>query len=68
MTKRRRVKQVLSLVDRLRQFAKEAKETAARQPQGKARDEALEKVKATERALQVEGWLASRELRPRRGD
>ena len=64
MTGRRQVKQVLSLADRLRQFAKKAEETAARLPQGKARDEALEKVKATERALQVEGWLASRELRP----
>jgi len=64
MTRRRQVKHVLSLADRLRQFAQEAKETVARLPQGKARDEALEKVKATERALQVEGWLASRELRP----
>jgi hypothetical protein len=36
MTRRRQVKQVLSLADRLRQFAEEAKETAGRLPHGKA--------------------------------
>lgn len=54
MQKRRRLKQTVSLTDRLAQFAKAAGEKASGLPPGRARDELLRKVSQAETALRFE--------------
>jgi hypothetical protein len=64
MGKRKRVRQVKSLVERLRQFADEARAAAERLPEGEERKQLMLKVEATEKAITLEGYLASPELKP----
>lgn len=59
MQKRRRIKQTVSLADRLARFAKEAGEKASNLPPRAVRDELLKKVRQAETALRVECWSAS---------
>jgi len=58
MQKRRRLKQTVSLADRLARFAKEVGEKASSLPPGPARDELLNKVRQAETAIRLEGWTA----------
>jgi hypothetical protein len=62
--RRRRFKQTVALSDRLRRFADEANEKMRALPYGDHRDELVQKVQMVERALELEGYLSSRELRP----
>jgi hypothetical protein len=66
MQKRQRIKQALSLADRLAGFANEAREKASSLPPGTVEDELLKKVRQAETALRVECWSASESapLRP----
>jgi hypothetical protein len=60
---RRRFTQTSSLNERLNQFAAEARADLERLPEGEARDQARIRVNNAERAIMMEGWLTSRELR-----
>ncbi|OMI05977.1 hypothetical protein BSN85_23920 [Bradyrhizobium brasilense] len=68
MQKRRRIKQTVSLADRLARFAKEAGERASSLPPGPAKDELLKKVRQAETALRLEAWTASDEAPSSHGD
>jgi hypothetical protein len=60
MTKKRnRSRPALSLQERLRQFARRARETAAGLPPGHERDHLIEKAVANEAAAAIDRWLAS---------
>jgi hypothetical protein len=61
---RRRFRQTTSLTERLRQFADKAQTAASRLPIGSERKQVMEKVALAERAIELEGWLDSRELQP----
>lgn len=63
-TKRRRIKQTLSLSERLHRFAEQAKDAARRLPQGDAKDQLMRKAEKSQQAAQLEGWLTSPRLRP----
>jgi hypothetical protein len=54
----------MPLVERLHQFADDARAEASRLPAGEERDQLLKKAQASDRAVELEGYLASRELRP----
>ena len=58
------MKQTLSLRERLYRFADGAREAASRLPVGAERECLMRKVDMTHKALELEGWLSSRELRP----
>lgn len=61
---RRRFKQTTSLTERLRQFAEKTRTSASRLPVGSERKQAMAKVSLAEHAIELEGWLASGDLRP----
>lgn len=61
--RRQRFKQTQSLTERLHQFADQARDEASRLPECDARNRLLQKVEVIERALELEGWLSSRELK-----
>jgi hypothetical protein len=61
---RRRFKQTASLLDRLAEFAEEARHEAADLPDGPERDKLLKKVQRAETASEIEGWANSPELEP----
>jgi hypothetical protein len=52
------------LVERLNQFADDARGEASRLPDGEERDQLLKKAKVSDRAVEIEGYLTSRELAP----
>jgi hypothetical protein len=64
MSMRRRVKQVISLQDRLISFANEARHKASLLPPGAERDALLEKARQADAALRLSNWANSRELQP----
>ena len=63
MVKRRRIKQLLTLSERLDQEAKRLRTEAAKSPPGFERDELLRKARQAETALHVNDWLSSPGLR-----
>jgi hypothetical protein len=63
-TRRRRFKQTTPLVERLRQFADDARAEASRLPDGEERDQLLKKAQVRDRAVEIERYLTSRELAP----
>ena len=60
MQHRRRVKQSLSLKDRLASFAKEASGKASRMPPGPERESLLKKARQAETASRVDEWATDR--------
>jgi hypothetical protein len=65
LKRRRRIKQTTSLSERLHQFAEQARDQARRLPECAARGQLIKKIEVTERALELEGYLTSRELQSR---
>lgn len=64
MTKRRRrVKHQMTLKERLEAFADQARHRAAYEQEGEQRDLDLKRVRASEAALSMIDYLASRESR-----
>ena len=59
LLQRRRLKQTEPLGARLANEAKRLREEAESLPPGEAREVALRKARLTERALQMNAWLAS---------
>jgi hypothetical protein len=59
--KRNRRKQTISFDDRLKNAAREARQTAQTMPQGAAREDLLQKARQAESARRINGWLMSRE-------
>jgi hypothetical protein len=57
--RRRRFKQTTSLVERLRQFANDARKQASHLPEGHMRNQLLERAQISERAIEIEGWLST---------
>lgn len=66
MFKRRRVKQVHTLKQRLREAAKHLREAAARLPPGTDRERLLRKARLDETTSHISEWLSSPGLRPPR--
>ena len=64
MIKRRRIKQALSLKDRLAAFAKEARERAVNLPAGMLRDDILRKARQADTAAHLDEWVNSPGLQP----
>ena len=64
MPTRRRIKQVLSLQDRLISFAENARDHASRLPPGDEQDALLEKTRQADGAVRLNNWANSQELRP----
>ena len=64
MIKRRRFKQTVSFQDRLRAFAKEARERAASLPAGLLRDDMLRKARQADTAANLDSWMDSPGLQP----
>lgn len=61
---KRRITQSMSFCLRLKRFAQQNRNEAARLPPGRVRDELLHKAEQAENAIELEGWLSSRELFP----
>jgi hypothetical protein len=61
--RRRRVKQVLSLGQRLQALAEQARLTAANMSPGKERDRLLSKAVEAENIIRLERWLTAPGLR-----
>jgi hypothetical protein len=61
---RRRIKQAKSLKERLASFAQEAREKAARLPQGSEREELLRSATRAETASHLDEWINSPGLQP----
>ncbi|UPK23864.1 hypothetical protein [Bradyrhizobium sp. 195] len=57
--KRRRVKQSLSLSERLHRAADELLEAAQQMPDGDAKDQLIKRARQHEEAARLEGWLSS---------
>jgi hypothetical protein len=64
MSTRRRVKQLLSLHDRLISFAKQARDKASALPPGEQQDTLLEKARQADAAVRLNNWASSRDLQP----
>jgi len=64
MRKRPRIKQTLTLEDRLAREAQRLRAEAAVLPPGAGRDEALDKARQAETAARLSGWLSSPGLQP----
>lgn len=64
MSTRRRVKQVLSLHDRLISFAKQVRDRASMLPPGDEQDALLEKARQADAAVRLNNWASSHELQP----
>lgn len=62
--KRRRIKQSLSLCERLQQEAANLRGQAKRLPLGQKREELVRKVRQLEIATHMDAWLKSPGLRP----
>jgi len=63
MSPRRRIKQVLSLHERLISFAENVRQKASRLPPGEQQDALLEKARQADAAVRLNNWANSRELR-----
>lgn len=61
---RRRVKQHLSLSDRLKIFSDQLKSEAAKLRPGPERDALLKRARVADTASHIDQWSKSRELRP----
>jgi hypothetical protein len=61
---RRRLKQEISLQDRIIAWAKEVRAQAAGLPPGPERDQLLKKVRQAETAMHLDDWANSPELQP----
>lgn len=57
MLRRRRLKQTVSLKDRLLLFAQETRRKAEGFPPGPARDELIKKATQAETASEIDGWI-----------
>lgn len=64
ITRRKRIRQTMPFVERLHQFADDARAEASRLPAGEQREQLLQKVQVSDRAVEMEGYLTSRELTP----
>ena len=64
MNTRRRVKQFLSLQDRLAAWAKQVREQAAKLPPGPKRDALLKKANQADTASRLDQWANSTGLLP----
>lgn len=64
MMKRRRIKQTLSLQDRLAAFAREARERASNLPAGLMRDDMLRRARQADTAAHLDEWINSPGLQP----
>ena len=64
MIKLRRVKQTLSLQDRLAAFARAARERAGNLPPGLMRDDMLRKAQQADTAAHLDEWVNSPGLQP----
>jgi hypothetical protein len=62
--KRRRVKQSITLKDRLASFAEEVREKAAQLKPGPERDELLRKARQADTASHLDEWANSPGLKP----
>jgi hypothetical protein len=61
---RRRVKQTISLKDRLASFAKEVRDKASRLPPGVEREVLLNKARQADNAFNLNDWANSPGLQP----
>lgn len=61
---RQRRKHTLSLTERLQQFGNEARDAARQLPAGTAKDELMKKIRNSDEAVRMCGWLDSKELKP----
>lgn len=64
MSTRRRVKQVLSLHERLVSFARDARDRASLLPPGAEQDALLEKARQADAAVRLNNWANSHDLQP----
>jgi len=65
MVKRRlRIRQSVSLKDRLAAFAKDARKKAFGLPAGSEKDDLLERAERAEKASHIDDWVNSSGLRP----
>jgi hypothetical protein len=64
MLRRRRIKQKLSLKDRLALFARAAREKASLLPPGAEKDELLRKARQSDTMAHLNDWLTSPGLWP----
>lgn len=64
MAIRRRVKQVLSICDRLASFAKDMRDHASRLQPGAKQDALLEKARQADAAVHLDNWANSHDLQP----
>jgi hypothetical protein len=64
MINRRRLKQTISLRDRLTAFAEEARDKASVLSAGMARDELLKKARVADTASRINDWANSPGLQP----
>jgi hypothetical protein len=64
MQRRRRIKQTISLHDRLAAWAKAARELADALPAGPERDALLRKARRADTASHLQDWLDSAGLQP----
>ena len=61
--RRRRVKQITSLQERLAAFAEEARTKASHLPPGSERLELLRKARQADTAARIDAWINSSDLR-----
>jgi hypothetical protein len=64
MQQRRRIKQTVSLEERLAEQAKRLRETAKTLPPGSARDDMIRKARQAETGSHMSEWLRSPGLEP----
>ena len=64
MKKRLRIKQTVSLQERLSIFSNNARQRALALPESAERDELLKKVRDADAASRIEEWIASPGLKP----
>jgi hypothetical protein len=62
----RRLKQTISLKDRLASFAKKTRERASLLPPGTEKDDLLMKARQADNASHLDDWVSSSGLRPPR--
>lgn len=64
MKKRLRIKQTLSLRERIECWAEKLRDRATLLPPGHRKEALMKKVRAAESASHLEAWVNSRELQP----
>ena len=64
--KRRRVKQTISLNDRLKLFSNQVKQQAFKLRPGRERDELLKRARVADTAARIDEWANSSGLQPPR--